>query len=143
MASPAAWYAARSRHRARPVKAATTAADHQHMTGDPKEAPLWAHRRSRWVRSDVTFGPVGRIAVSLLMLVPLWWFIAYAGVFGIVGVPIWLVKVLPWALRDIWRPVRLRATDADLIRAQHELLEQAEAAPAHASIHDRSPVSRW
>ena len=113
------------------------------MTGDRREAPLWAHRRSRWVRSDVTFGPVGRIVVSLLMLVPLWWFIAYAGVFGIVGVPIWLVKVLPWGLRDIWRPVRLPANDADIIHAKHELLEQAEAAPTHSSINAGEAPARW
>ena len=113
------------------------------MTGESKEAPLWAYRRSRWVSSQVTFGPVGRIVVSLLMLVPLWWFIAYAGVFGIVGVPIWLMKVLPWGLRDIWRPVKLPANDADVIRAKHELLEQAEAAPTHPSISDRSAPPRW
>lgn len=111
------------------------------MTGD--EVPLWAHRRSRWVSSAVTFGPVGRIVVSLLMLVPLWWFIAYAGVFGIVGVPIWLTKVLPWALRDIWRPVRLPATEADMIRARHELLEQASAPPTGPSINDRQVPTRW
>lgn len=93
--------------------------------------------------SAVTFGPVGRIVVSLLMLVPLWWFISYAGAFGIIGVPIWLVKVLPWALRDIWRPVRLPATDADTIRARHELLEQAEAAPTNPSISERPAPSRW
>lgn len=92
--------------------------------------------------SAVTFGPVGRIVVSLLMLVPLWWFIAYAGVFGIVGVPIWLVKVLPWALQDIWRPVKLPASDADIIRAKHELMEQAANADSHASITGSSP-SRW
>lgn len=126
------------------------------MTGEPShrpadragrlpaaEAPLWGYRRSRWVSSAVTFGPVGRIVVSLLMLVPLWWFIVYAGVFGIVGVPIWLVKVLPWALRDIWRPVRLPANDADVIRAHHQLLEQAESAPRHMSISEHTAPPRW
>ena len=111
------------------------------MTGD--EAPLWAHRRSRWARSDVTFGPVGRIVVSLLMLVPLWWFIDYAGVFGIVGVPVWLFKVLPWALRDIWRPVCLPASEADVIRARAALLEQASAPPAGPSISERQAPTRW
>lgn len=111
------------------------------MTGD--ETPLWGQRRSRWARSDVTFGPVGRVVASLLMLVPLWWFIKYAGVFGIVGVPIWLVKVLPWGLRDIWRPVKVAATDADRIRARHQLLQQSEAAPRNASIAADEAARRW
>jgi hypothetical protein len=95
------------------------------------------------VRSDVTFGPVGRVVVSLLMLVPMWWFIVYGSVGAVVFLPIWLVKILPWALRDIWRPVKLPANDADIIRAQHELLHQSEQAPAHGSINEGSTTSRW
>jgi hypothetical protein len=111
------------------------------MTGD--ETPLWGQRRSRWARSEITFGPVGRIVMSLLMLVPLWWFIRYAGVFGLVGLPIWLVKVLPWGLQDIWRPVKVPATDADMIRAKHELLQQTEAAPPHGSVSGGQAPKRW
>jgi hypothetical protein len=113
------------------------------MTGDTKEAPLWGHRGSRWVRSAVTFGPVGRIVASLLTLLPLWWFLVYAPFGAIVIVPIWLVKILPWALRDIWRPVKLPANDADLIRAQHELLGQAESVPTKPSISERPTPARW
>ena len=46
----------------------------------------------------MTFGPVGRIVVSLLMLLPVWYFIVYAPFGAIVFVPIWLVKILPWVL---------------------------------------------
>lgn len=116
-------------------------ADHQGMTGN--ETPLWGQRRSRWARSEVTFGPVGRIVTTLLLLVPLWWFFSYAGIFGIVGVVIWLTKVLPWGLRDIWRPVKVPANDADMIRARHDLLQQSEAAPPHGSINEQATPSRW
>jgi hypothetical protein len=95
------------------------------------------------VGSAVTFGPVGRVVVSLLMLVPLWWFVVYAPVGAVVFVPIWLVKILPWAMRDIWRPVKLPANAADIIHARHELLEQVESAPAHQSISERPAPSRW
>jgi len=95
------------------------------------------------VGSAVTFGPVGRVVVSVLMLVPLWWFLVYAPFGAIVFVPIWLVKILPWALRDVWRPVRLPASDADVIRAKHELLEQVESAPAHPTINERPAPQRW
>lgn len=81
--------------------------------------------------------------MSLLMLVPLWWFIKYAGVFGIVGVPIWLTKILPWGLRDIWQPVKVPATDADMIRAKHALLQQTEAAPPNGSVTADQPPTRW
>lgn len=113
------------------------------MTGDRREAPLWGHRRSRWIGSDVTFGPVGRIVVSLLMLVPLWWFMTYGSFGAVAFLPIWLLKILPWAVRDIWRPVKLPANDADIIRSKHELLEQAEAAPTHPSVSDRPVPNRW
>jgi len=95
------------------------------------------------VRSEVTFGPLGRIVVSLLMLIPLWWFFTYAGIFGLIGIPIWLVKVLPWALRDIWRPVQLPGNDTDRISAQHALLRQSEAEPDTPSIAERSSPGRW
>ena len=113
------------------------------MTGDTKEAPLWAYRRSRWAGSAVSFGPVGRIVVSLLMLAPVWYFLSYAPFGAIVFVPIWLVKILPWALRDIWRPVKLPADDADVIRAKHELLQQVESAPEQPGISDRPAPQRW
>jgi hypothetical protein len=54
----------------------------------------------------VTFGPIGRIAASLAMLLPLIWFGEYAGVWGIVGVPIWSLLLVK-GLRDIWQPIRV------------------------------------
>ena len=116
-------------------------ADQHRVTGD--ETPLWGQRRSRWAGSEITFGPVGRIVMSLLMLVPAWWFLNYAGIFGVVGIVIWLVKVLPWALRDIWRPVKVPATDSDMIRAKHQLLQQTEAAPPNGSVNGTGAPPRW
>ena len=83
-----------------------------------REVPLLLHRRSRWTSSAVTFGPVGRLVASVLLLVPLAWMVLYDGFFAIVSVPIWLFVILPWGLRDIWRAVRLPASEADEIRAR-------------------------
>lgn len=51
----------------------------------------------------MTFGPVGRVAASLAMLVPIWWFVFKAGLFGLAGLFIWTFTFLPMGLRDIWR----------------------------------------
>jgi hypothetical protein len=63
------------------------------------------HRNtSRWERSEVTFGPVGRIAVTMLLFVPVWFGIFF-NVFFLVAAAIWMF-VLPMALHQIWQPVR-------------------------------------
>ena len=89
----------------------------------------------------MTFGPVGRIVVSFLMLVPLLWAMNYDGVFAIIVVPIWIIKVLPWAFRDIWAPVRVKPTDRDLLEARYADLtrEPTESEP----IATRQAPSRW
>ncbi len=61
-----------------------------------------ARKRSRWAGSEVTFGPVGRMVASVLVLVPLCFFI-FAG--SLIGIAAYGVVVVPWALRDIWRKV--------------------------------------
>jgi hypothetical protein len=109
----------------------------------PEAPPLWAHRRSRWATSAVTFGPVGRMVASLLLLLPLWWFINYAGVFGLVGAVIWILKILPWGLRDVWRPVRVPANEADVIRARAEMMQGADTPPDAPSINERPALKRW
>ena len=61
------------------------------------------HRTTpRWERSQVTFGPVGRVAVTLLLFVPVWFGISATMVF-LVPAAIWLF-ILPMALHHIWAP---------------------------------------
>jgi hypothetical protein len=69
--------------------------------------PPGSVRYSRFQATDVTFGPAGRVMITVLVLVPLAGFIA-AGLLadplaGIGGVVIWGGVIVPKALRDTWR----------------------------------------
>ncbi|HVV76186.1 MAG TPA: hypothetical protein VHC43_09135 [Mycobacteriales bacterium] len=62
--------------------------------------------KTRWKKTPTTFGPVGRLVCTLLLLVPLPLMIVGTIVSGgleIVGLGIWLLVVMPWALKDIWK----------------------------------------
>ena len=61
-------------------------------------------RYSRWANSETTMGPFGRVATSIALLLPFWLFFQ-AGVMGIVGLALWVVVVMPMALRSIWKRV--------------------------------------
>ncbi|MGN6523228.1 MAG: hypothetical protein ACTHMZ_08540 [Actinomycetes bacterium] len=97
----------------------------------------------------MTFGPVGRVGWSVALFIPLWWFLWYAGLFGIVGAVIWGFIVVPWGLRDLWRsvprtPGRRRPTAVEELEERYrreQAVEQRlrEAAP----IEDRKPPRRW
>ena len=89
---------------------------------------------SRWVRSDVTFGPVGRLVATGLALAPVWWFVVYGGVFGIVGLIVWVPFLLPWVLRDIWRRVPDGRELPHLSWPDHD---------ADGGIEERRGPSRW
>jgi hypothetical protein len=72
-------------------------------TTDP-QANVALMRYSRWKKTDGTFGPAGRIIATLLLLVPLpILLLAVASGIGIIGVGLYLIVVMPWALRDIWK----------------------------------------
>ena len=61
---------------------------------------------SRFQATDVTFGPVGRLVVTVLVLVPVAGFVAalfVAPIGGITGLAIWGGVIVPKALRDTWR----------------------------------------
>lgn len=59
---------------------------------------------SRWKKSTGTFGPAGRVVATLLLLVPLPVFVMAMSVgIGIIGGGIYVLVVMPWALRDIWK----------------------------------------
>jgi hypothetical protein len=67
--------------------------------------------RTRWHKTPTTFGPVGRVLCTFLLFVPLPLFIigtVVAGV-GIIGLGIWVLLIMPWALRDIWKAGQLPA----------------------------------
>jgi hypothetical protein len=110
----------------------------------PAERPTSAQdqRYSRWQRSEVTFGPVGRILASFVVQLPLIWLIDYSGIIGIViGVPV-AFKVLPWAYGDIWRKVRVRSTPADELSSDYRQTFP-EDAPPRTDIGTRRPPRRW
>jgi hypothetical protein len=60
-----------------------------------------AAARSRWAKSDVSFGPVGRILMTLVMLVVGVWL----AIFALIGAGVWWLVIVPWAMRDLWGPV--------------------------------------
>lgn len=76
-----------------------------HRTDDPAPVERPAYRQSRWAGSSVTFGPAGRIVLTLV-LVAITALLLWSG--SLVGLAAWLVVAVPWALRDIWRTVRVR-----------------------------------
>jgi hypothetical protein len=79
---------------------------------DPADAPAFGSvpparppaqvAASRWAKSDVSFGPVGRMVGTVLLLAVGAWLL----VFSLIGAGVWWLVVVPWALRDLWRPVR-------------------------------------
>jgi hypothetical protein len=66
--------------------------------------------RSRWRKTQTSFGPVGRLVLTALLLAPMWFF-WQTGVFGWQGMIVWGLFVLPWGLRETWQRTRLRHAD--------------------------------
>jgi hypothetical protein len=67
-----------------------------------------APKSSRWAKSDTTFGPAGRVVSTVLLLLPLIFFVG-TGLFTmdpfvLVGAVIWTVLAVK-GLRQVWRPV--------------------------------------
>ncbi|GAB4070155.1 hypothetical protein GCM10028777_34490 [Angustibacter speluncae] len=58
---------------------------------------------SRFASTDVTFGLRGRIVMSLLVLLPFWFFLQHFATGGWVGVVVLALVGVPWAMHDIWR----------------------------------------
>jgi hypothetical protein len=91
---------------------------------------------SRWARSEVTFGPIGRIVCTALLIAPILFALFYS-VFFLIAAVIWLF-VLPVALRDVWRAVKVRGTAEPIVMPP----ELEPPAPGE-SINDRKPPTRW
>ncbi|PRY14181.1 hypothetical protein [Kineococcus rhizosphaerae] len=75
-----------------------------HRSDDVPRAARVEYRQSRWTGSSVTFGPVGRIVLTLLLLAAVPLAFRFQWVVGV----IWTFVLVPWALRDVWREVRVR-----------------------------------
>jgi hypothetical protein len=90
------------RCRACPAVASATSRAAAATPARPDTAVLMTY--SRWKKSTGTFGPVGRVVATLLLLVPLPVFAMAVSVgIGIIGGGIYVLVVMPWALKDIWK----------------------------------------
>jgi hypothetical protein len=99
---------------------------------------MWLQRpTSRWRRSEVTFGPVGRLVATVVVMVPIVFAIFYS-VFFIIAAAIWALTLMPWALRDIWRRTYVGTAEPSIVLPP----EPAPLTPGE-SILDRQPPARW
>ena len=66
-------------------------------------------RTTRWGQTPTTFGPVGRVVATLLLLVPLVVMVVggFVVMFSWGGAAAYAAIIVPWALRDIWRAGRI------------------------------------
>lgn len=67
-------------------------------------------RTTRWGKTTTTFGPVGRVLLTLLTLVPVAVMLVggLADMFAWGGAAVYSATIGPWALRDIWRAGQIR-----------------------------------
>jgi hypothetical protein len=92
---------------------------------------------SRWERSEVTYGPVGRcIATFVVLVVPLYF--AFFSLPFLIAASIWLCSITPMALRQIWRKTPIADAPPQIIIPP----DPAPLAPGK-SISDRTPPTRW
>ncbi len=90
---------------------------------------------SRWLRSEVTFGPVGRVAWTLVLLVPIVFALFY-NFFFIIAAAIWMA-VVPMAMQDVWRKVKRPDYETIPEIAEPKTLQPGE------SLHERVTPKRW
>jgi len=101
---------------------------------------------SRFQASVTTFGPVGRVAITAVLVLVLAWFLMYGGIFGIAGAVVWGGRVMPLALRDVWKRAALPSTD--LTRLRDEAAREAERRRRTPEDHpvfdpEQPPPPRW
>lgn len=60
---------------------------------------------SRWQKSTITYGPVGRVLWTVALFVPEVWLLTQS-IFAIFALALWTFWVIPLTLRSIWQPVR-------------------------------------
>lgn len=99
---------------------------------------------SRWQRSTITFGPIGRVAWSIALFVVAFYPILVALRYGYIwiclyvgGIPMLLV-LYPLAMRDVWKKVRNPDYEPPIVlTTDRPTLREGE------SLHDRRPPRRW
>jgi len=85
------------------------------MGGTRQSAALVEPRpmvKTRWRKTPTTFGPVGRIVCTVLLILPLPLLILWtviSGGFGIMGLGAWAGVIMPMGLRDVWKAGSLPA----------------------------------
>jgi hypothetical protein len=95
--------------------------------------------RGRFRSTEITFGPRGRVVVTLALLLPLYWFLQ-AGPLGVVGLVVWVGGILPRALRDVWRDV----PEASRVRAEREhLMAPRPDKDDDVPVSERQAPPRW
>jgi hypothetical protein len=88
---------------------ATTAPERTGQISTSRGAQPALVRYSRWEKSAGTFGPFGRLFATFLLLIPLPVFAMTLAIgIGIIGAGIYIVVIMPWALRDIWKKATIR-----------------------------------
>ena len=62
-------------------------------------------RTTRWRKTSTTFGPVGRVFCTLVLVAVLALLVVggFVVTFAWGGAVIWIGVIMPWALRDIWQ----------------------------------------
>jgi len=79
----------------------------------PTLADLSPPRKTRWRKTHTTFGPVGRVVCTVLLVVPLPIMI-FGGItadpFALGGAGLWGLVIMPWGLRDVWKAGQLPAS---------------------------------
>jgi hypothetical protein len=92
---------------------------------------------SRWKQSEVSYGPVGRVVATVLVVFPVLFAVFYSAVFLIAGA-LWGLFILPMALRHIWRPVRDDSAPSELL-----LPSNIRVIAASELIDERVGPARW
>jgi hypothetical protein len=91
---------------------------------------------SRWRRSTLAYGPVGRVAWTLVLIAPIL-FAIFVNMIFLVAAAIWCF-ILPMAFRDVWRKVKNPDYEPPIVMPPDPpTLKEGE------SVHDRRPPGRW
>ena len=80
-----------------------------HGASSPAVPPIAGGKPSRWVKSDTTFGPVGRLVATVMLLIPFTFLVASGLLtfdpFVLGGAGIWAV-IMAMGLRQVWQIVQ-------------------------------------
>lgn len=91
---------------------------------------------SRWLKSEVTYGPVGRVVWTIILVAPVLFGIFYSIFFLVAGV-IWAF-IVPLAFRGLWQKVKNPEYEPPIV-----LPPETPPLKPGESLHDRRPPPRW